>query len=58
MGRRNRLKPCEACEQLVDTRYRIQYDATQTWKLVCLVCWQRFSQDNPLYRYGGTWKGR
>lgn len=58
MGRRNRSKPCEACQKPVAIRYRIQYDATQTWQLVCPACWQHLSKNNPLYRYGGTWKAR
>ncbi len=26
--------------------------------LVCPDCWQQVSQDNPDYRYGGTWKAK
>jgi hypothetical protein len=52
----SQLKPCDLCTQLVDVRYRIQYDTSEKWALVCPNCWEQLSQNNPLYRYGGTWK--
>lgn len=55
---KSQSKPCELCSQAVDIRYRIQYDAAEEWVLVCRQCWNRVSQDNPFYRYGGTWKAR
>ena len=52
------LKSCHFCQQKVDIRYRIQYDRSHNWVLVCPNCWQQVSQNNPDYRYGGTWKAR
>ena len=51
-------KSCDLCQQKVDLRYRIQYDRSGNWFLVCPQCWQKVSQNNPHYRYGGTWKYR
>lgn len=51
-------KPCDLCGDFVDLRYRIQYQAEQNWVMVCLQCWLKVSQDNPHYRYGGTWKAK
>lgn len=53
-----KTKPCDLCNQSVEIRYRIQYDSTEKWVLVCPHCWQQVSQNNPYYRYGGTWKAR
>ncbi|HHP7230532.1 MAG TPA: hypothetical protein ACFCUY_06700 [Xenococcaceae cyanobacterium] len=51
-------KPCDRCRQIVPIRYRIQYDLSGEWFLVCRQCWQKLSEDNPYYRYGGTWKAK
>jgi hypothetical protein len=51
-------KPCQLCQKLVTIRYRIQYDESSKWVLACPQCWQKVSQNNPYYRYGGTWKAR
>ncbi|MGL5804432.1 MAG: hypothetical protein ACRC11_03140 [Xenococcaceae cyanobacterium] len=51
-------KPCDLCQKIVSIRYRIQYDESANWVLVCPECWQKISQNNPYYRYGGTWKAR
>jgi hypothetical protein len=53
-----KLKPCNLCRKLVDIRYRIRYREDGDWVLVCPDCWQEVSQDNPNYRYGGTWKAK
>ncbi|MEL6470339.1 MAG: hypothetical protein AAFQ74_11480 [Cyanobacteria bacterium J06623_4] len=53
-----KLKPCDRCQQPVKIRYRVQYDASQTWALICPVCWHQVRPNNPHYRYGGTWKAR
>jgi len=53
-----KLKTCEHCGELSKIRYRIQFDTTSRWCLVCLNCWQTLSRDNPYYRYGGTWKAK
>ncbi|MEM7758621.1 MAG: hypothetical protein AAF298_10905 [Cyanobacteria bacterium P01_A01_bin.40] len=51
-------KPCDRCNNLVNIRYRIQYQEAGIWVLVCPDCWQEVSQDNPYYLYGGTWKAK
>jgi hypothetical protein len=51
-------KPCDLCSTNSNIRYRIQYQKNGDWKLICFLCWQKVSQDNPFYRYGGTWKAR
>lgn len=55
---KSKSKPCDLCSNLVYLRYRVQYDASEIWVLVCRSCWDRISRDNPLYRYGGTWKAK
>ncbi len=52
------MKPCEYCLQLSLIRYRIQFDASKSWVLVCPSCWQKLSSHNLHYRYGGTWKAK
>ena len=54
---KRKSKPCDLCSTETDIRYRIQHQQNGNWELVCLQCWQKVSQDNPFYRYGGTWKG-
>jgi len=55
-------KPCDRCTTPVSLRYRCQYNdsdhASKTWQLICPSCWEQVSQDNPHYRYGGTWKAK
>ncbi|MEN9225905.1 MAG: hypothetical protein Q6L60_00840 [Thermostichus sp. HHBFW_bins_43] len=58
MSARSQPKPCQYCGQAVRIRYRIRWDATGRWWLVCPACWDPLSRDNPFYRYGGTWKAR
>ncbi|MEL6441421.1 MAG: hypothetical protein AAFQ80_19480 [Cyanobacteria bacterium J06621_8] len=53
-----KLKPCDRCGNLAGIRYRIQYQADQSWVMVCRDCWNLVSSDNPYYRYGGTWKAK
>ncbi|VEP14201.1 conserved hypothetical protein [Hyella patelloides LEGE 07179] len=55
---KSKSKPCDFCSNSVDIRYRIQYDVSEEWKLVCRQCWDKVSPDNPCYRYGGTWKAK
>jgi len=55
---RLKLKSCDRCDARVDIRYRIQYQPQADWIIVCRNCWQNLSQDNPHYRYGGTWKAK
>eukprot|EP00808_Paulinella_micropora_P023806 g6250.t1 len=49
---RDRSKPCFLCSTPSPTLYRFQYDESGEWRFGCLECWNRISQDNPLYRYG------
>ena len=51
-------KPCEYCQTVVSLRYRIQFDDSDRWFLVCPDCWSTLSANNPSYRYGGTWKAK
>lgn len=51
-------KKCDLCQTLVAIRYRIQFDESGKWVLVCPECWKVVAPDNVYYRYGGTWKGR
>ncbi|MGG6267348.1 hypothetical protein ACQ4M3_28710 [Leptolyngbya sp. AN03gr2] len=53
---RDREKPCSLCAKSAPVLYRIQYDESGEWIFVCRECWDRVSQDNPFYAYGGTWK--
>ena len=53
-----KLKSCDRCNNLADIRYRIQYQEEANWVMVCRDCWNQVSQDNPHYRYGGTWKAK
>mgnify|MGYP000116651340 FL=1 len=55
---KEKSKPCDLCSTESYIRYRIQYQKNGDWQLVCFPCWQKVSQDNPFYRYGGTWKAR
>ncbi|WP_192893935.1 hypothetical protein [Synechococcus elongatus] len=51
-------QPCDRCQALATVRYRVQVEAQGVWQLVCPGCQAQVSQDNPHYRYGGTWKAR
>ncbi|MGD1895719.1 MAG: hypothetical protein ACFB16_02085 [Phormidesmis sp.] len=55
---KEKLKACDLCHQLVSIRYRIQYDESAKWVLVCPPCWHQVQPNNPYYRYGGTWKAK
>ena len=55
---KRKSKPCDICLTDANIRYRIKYQQNGNWKLVCLPCWQKLSQNNPSYRYGGTWKAK
>jgi hypothetical protein len=50
------MKACDKCQDLTSIRYRVQYDSTKNWYLLCPQCWKLVSANNPHYRYGGTWK--
>ncbi len=51
-------KTCDVCGERVDIRYRIQYQESAEWVLVCPDCWWKIRPGNPHYRYGGTWKAK
>ncbi|OKH14595.1 hypothetical protein [[Limnothrix rosea] IAM M-220] len=55
---RHREKNCAYCQKSTEICYRIQYDTTQQWQLVCPACQKQLKKDNPFYRYGGTWKAK
>ncbi|AFY39046.1 hypothetical protein Lepto7376_2789 [[Leptolyngbya] sp. PCC 7376] len=55
---RHREKNCAHCQKLTEVCYRIQYDETQKWHLVCPSCQKQLKKESPLYRYGGTWKAK
>jgi hypothetical protein len=55
---RQREKCCDLCESIAPVLFRVQIDATQLWRFVCQTCYDRVSQDNPHYHYGGTWKAK
>ncbi|MCC0179010.1 hypothetical protein I4641_18745 [Waterburya agarophytonicola K14] len=54
----SKSKLCDRCNNLADIRYRIKYQEQKTWVMVCPECWSQVSQNNPYYRYGGTWKAK
>lgn len=58
MAAKGQPKPCDHCGTEVFIRYRIQHDERHQWVLVCPGCWEKLSQGNSYYRYGGTWKAR
>ncbi|MAD97467.1 MAG: hypothetical protein CMB99_09100 [Flavobacteriaceae bacterium] len=51
-----RIKYCEVCEKDFSTVYRIQYKQPAKWVFTCESCLLKVKKDNPLYKYGGTWK--
>jgi len=51
-------KYCDNYNNLVLIRYRIQYDDSRKWVMVCPNCWELLVRDNKFYRYGGTWKAK
>ncbi|NJL22693.1 MAG: hypothetical protein HC895_20735 [Leptolyngbyaceae cyanobacterium SM1_3_5] len=55
---RFRQKPCDRCQQIAPTLFRVQHDDSLTWIFVCPDCWQMVSENNPHYVYGGTWKAK
>ena len=58
MAKSIKSKPCEHCQNASNIRYRIQYDDSHQWYLVCPQCWDILAKDNSNYRYGGTWKAK
>ena len=52
-----KTKPCFKCGQPTAVAYRVRYDASRKWEFVCPGCLMGVKAGNPLYTYGGTWKG-
>ncbi|MBE9028653.1 hypothetical protein IQ266_02630 [filamentous cyanobacterium LEGE 11480] len=53
---RQRVKCCGICGKEAAVMYRCRHQHDGQWDLICRDCWNRVSQDNPAYQYGGTWK--
>ena len=53
----SRTKTCAHCNGEDSVMYRVQYKPGKTWCFLCKPCVNEVKPDNPLYRYGGTWKG-
>ncbi len=51
-----RTKECSICETFFTTLYRIQYRQPKAWVFACESCLKEVKENNPFYRYGGTWK--
>ncbi|MDC1012580.1 hypothetical protein OAQ04_05025 [Flavobacteriaceae bacterium] len=51
-----RKKNCEFCKKEFDVLYRVQYKVQRHWEFLCKSCLLEVKENNPLYRYGGTWK--
>jgi hypothetical protein len=58
MSRKLRVKSCDLCSQVTPVLYRIQYQDDHLWVFTCPNCWEKVSQNNPFYVYGGTWKAK
>jgi hypothetical protein len=58
MSRQLRTKSCGLCSQNAAVLYRVQYQSDRQWIFVCLSCWEKVSENNPFYLYGGTWKAK
>ena len=56
----SKTKICVHCAGKHSVMYRVQYKPGKTWCFLCLnsaLCVLEVKVGNPLYRYGGTWKG-
>ena len=51
-----RKKHCEICEKQFNTMFRIQYKPNKNWVFTCKSCLVSVKENNPNYKYGGTWK--
>ena len=51
-----REKYCEVCNNSFSTMFRIQYKSDKNWVFVCELCLISVKENNPYYKYGGTWK--
>ncbi|WP_407890563.1 hypothetical protein [Scytonema sp. NUACC26] len=55
---RIRVKLCSRCGLTASVLYRVKYEEDGQWVFVCPNCWEKVSQNNPFYVYGGTWKAK
>ena len=53
---RQRQKLCARCGQPNPVMYRVIRRAAQGWVFLCPPCRASEAENNPDYRYGGTWK--
>ena len=51
-----RQKFCALCDIDSNTMYRIIYRHSGDWIFVCKQCLLNVKNNNPHYKYGGTWK--
>ena len=51
-----REKQCEICKASFTTMFRIKYKPIKNWVFACESCLSSVKENNPFYRYGGTWK--
>lgn len=51
-----RQKLCALCEIDSNTMYRVIYRQGDRWIFVCKQCLINVKNNNPHYKYGGTWK--
>uniref|UniRef100_UPI0040483859 hypothetical protein n=1 Tax=Orrella sp. TaxID=1921583 RepID=UPI0040483859 len=52
---RPRIKACEHCKVESSTLYRVVYDESGAWALICNPCRAKLEHQS-FYRYSGTWK--
>lgn len=53
---RQREKPCARCGQPGPVMYRVVRREAEGWIFLCPPCRHAEAENNPEYRYGGTWK--
>lgn len=51
-----RQKFCALCDMDSNTMYRVIYRQGDGWIFVCKQCLLNVKNNNPHYKYGGTWK--
>jgi len=53
-------RDCSSCDIQFNTMYRVMYlqqhYAKKEWVFVCRKCLLKHKKNNPIYKYGGTWK--
>jgi len=55
------IKNCIKCRQNYTTLFRVKFTQShysrKEWVFACENCVIEVKKDNPIYKYGGTWKG-